>query len=38
MENQLDKQIEKQKELIAGWEEYHAVVLKMVQKSQGHSK
>lgn len=35
LERQLDGQIAKQKELIGAWEEYHGVVLKMVQKSQG---
>lgn len=35
MERQLDKQIAKQRDLIGAWEEYHGVVLKMVQKSQG---
>jgi hypothetical protein len=27
--------IQKQKELIEAWEDYHGFVLKMVQKSQG---
>jgi sorting nexin-1/2 len=35
LEKQLDTQIGKQRELIEAWEEYHGVVLKMVQKSQG---
>lgn len=35
MESQLDKQIQSQKDLIGAWEDYHAMVLKMVQKSQG---
>lgn len=38
MEEQLDDQITKQKELIAAWEDYHGTVLKMVQKSQSQSQ
>ncbi|ORY25951.1 Vps5 C terminal like-domain-containing protein [Naematelia encephala] len=34
LEIHLADQIKKQKELIEAWEDYHAVVLKMVQKSQ----
>jgi len=34
LERYLDGQIGKQKDLIIAWEEYHGVVLKMVQKSQ----
>ena len=33
MEKQLDAQIEKQKEMIGAWEEYQAVLVKMVQKN-----
>lgn len=35
LERWLDVQIMKQKEVIESWEEYHGVVLKMVQKAQG---
>lgn len=34
LERYLNGQIDKQKDLIGAWEEYHGVVLKMVQKSQ----
>ena len=34
LERYLNGQIGKQKDLIAAWEEYHGVVLKMVQKGQ----
>jgi sorting nexin-1/2 len=34
LERYLNDQIGKQKDLIGTWEEYHGVVLKMVQKPQ----
>ena len=34
LEKYLDGMIMRQKEMIEAWEEYHAVVLKMVQKVQ----
>ena len=37
MESYLDGMIARQKELIEAWEEYHGVVLKMVQKAQGQA-
>ncbi|KAK4685193.1 sorting nexin-1/2, partial [Tremellales sp. Uapishka_1] len=35
LEKHLDQQIAKQKELVEAWEEYHGVVLKMVQQTGG---
>ena len=35
LERWLDVQITRQKEVIEAWEEYHGVVLRMVQKAQG---
>lgn len=37
MEKYLDGMIDRQKELIGAWEEYHGIVLKMVQKAQGQA-
>ena len=34
LEEHLEEGIRKQKELVEAWEEYHGIVLKMVQKSQ----
>jgi sorting nexin-1/2 len=38
LERYLDCQISQQKELVGAWEEYHGVVLKMVQKNQGQGR
>ncbi len=35
LEKYLDGQIGKQKDLMGAWEEYHGLVLRMVQKSPG---
>jgi len=37
MEKYLGGMISRQKELIEAWEEYHGIVLKMVQKAQGQT-
>lgn len=35
LERWLDDQIVREKDIVAAWEEYHGVVLRMVQKAQG---
>lgn len=35
LERYLDEMVARQKELIEAWEEYHGIVLGMVQKAQG---
>lgn len=34
----LNGQIARQRELVTSWEEYHAMLLKMVQRSQAHQQ